>query len=271
MCKARAEPQIRLWAEPSLVPCMEDRAKNLFISQYVFCKTGRFPYMEHFWLSRPQHAHLAMSLRAVSLAYLSMELCCDEIQRRARYRYASALRLTNAALQSPHSAMHNATLLTVLLLYLYEKLTRQSVHDASGESKHLNGALTLLQLSGASQFGDTIRLGIFRQLSMSILLRCLREGHDIPPALLAIRQSVTTADDDGRLEGLMARFVALRSSVRKGELVGFEIDHGVKQLDTALVQHCSGPLRWKFADALAGHIKDTELFVHLVETASIGP
>lgn len=97
------------------------------------------------------------------------------------------------------------------------------------------------------------------------------EGHDIPPALLAIRQSVAAADYDGRLDGLMARFVALRSSIRKGELVECEIYDGVKQLDNALVQHCSRPLRWKFADALAGHINDTELFVHLVETASTGP
>ena len=225
--KAPIEPSPLSCSEAPLTPCIEERAKKLFISQYVFCKTGRFPYMDHFWLARPRHAHLAMGLRAVSLVCLSIELRSDEILRRARQRYSLALRLTNAALRCPQSAKNNATLLTVFLLYLYEKLTRKSVHDDSGESMHLSGAITLLQLSGASQFDDdAVRLLLFRQVSMSVFLKCLRHGDEAPPYLLSMRQSINVADQEGHLEGLIARFTALRSSVRKGELVGCEVYAG---------------------------------------------
>lgn len=148
-----------------------------------------------------------MSLRAVSLAFLSLELGCNDIQRRARYAYTSALHLTSIVLKSARFATHNATLLTVFLLYLYEKLMGYSAHGASGETKHLNGAIALLQISSASQFGDTIRLGLFRQLTMSIFLRCLRNGDDVPPALLELRQSAGAEDQDGYVENLMLEFV----------------------------------------------------------------
>jgi hypothetical protein len=187
----------------------------------------------------------------------------------ARQRYSLALNLTRAALQCPHIAKHNATLLTVLLLYLYEKFTCQLLSDSSGESKHLNGALALLQLSGASQFDDAIRLRIFRQVSMSILLRCLRIDDDIPPDLLSIRQSIDAADQDGYLEGLLIRYVALRGSIRKGELLESEIDEKVRELDDALAQTCLRSPRWKFADAMVGRISDKELFIHLIEATSI--
>lgn len=224
--------------------------------------------MDHFWLARPNHAHLAMALRAVSLAYLSIELCSDGILRRAGQRYSLALRLTNAALRYPPSAKNNATLLTVFLLYLYEKLTRKSGHDFSGESMHLSGALTLLQLSGASQFDDAVRILLFRKISMSVLLKCIRDGEDIPPYLLSMRQSITVADQEGHLEELIARFAALQSSVRKGELMGCEIYAVVAQLDDALVKHCSRPPKWKFADAIAGNIAYKDIFVHLIEVTS---
>jgi hypothetical protein len=267
--KAHVQPPIPASPEKLLAPCIEDRAKELFVSRYVYCKTARFPYMEHFWLARPHHAHLAVCVRAVSLAYLSVELCSPEILQRARQRYSSALRLTNTALQCLQTAKHNATLLTVLLLDLYEKLTQQLVSNSSDNSKHLDGALALLQLSGASQFDDAIRLRLFRQASMSILLRCLRRGDDIPPDLLSLRQSIDAVDQDGQLEGLMIRFVALRGGVRKGELPECEMDAEVKELDDALVQICSRPPRWKFADAIAGHVYNKELFIDLIEATTV--
>jgi hypothetical protein len=121
LCESSRSATGSVMPETPLASCIEDRANVLFSSQYVYCKTGRFPYMEHFWLARPPHAHLAMCLRAVSLACLSIELCSPEILQMARQRYSLALNLTRAALQCPHIAKHNATLLTVLLLYLYEK------------------------------------------------------------------------------------------------------------------------------------------------------
>lgn len=253
----------------SPLPQIDDCAKNFFISEYVFCKTGRFPYMDHFWLHRPPHAHLAAGLQAVSLSCLAVHFGSNDILRRARQQYDLTIRQTNAALQLPHSAKHNATLLTVLLLYLCEKLTRQGVHDASGEWKHLKGALSLLELSDATQFIDPIRLGIFRQCSMCILSRCITERHEIPRALLEISGSICSNDPDGRLEALMIRFVDIRNRIRKRELTSVDLHDQIVELDESLVRHCSGSLNWTFADAIVGRINDKELFMHLIESTAV--
>ena len=224
--------------------------------------------MENFWLARPHSPHLAVCVRAVSLAYMSYELRSPEILQHARQRYGLTLSLTNAALQNPQTAKHNATLLTVLLLDLYEKLTQQLVNNFLDDSKHLDGALALLQLSGKSQFDDDVRLRIFRQVSMAILLRCLRREEDIPPDLLQLRQSVDATDQDGRLEELMLRYVALRGLVRKGELLGDEMNAEVKELDEALIKICARPPRWKFSNAVTGDVHNTDLFIDLIEATT---
>lgn len=236
--------------------------------QYPYCRTAQFPYMEHFWVDRPRHTHLAMCIRAASLALLSYKLNSPEIHGRARKRYTSALQLTNTALQCPQTAKHNATLQTVLLLDLYEKLTKKLLNQPWDDSKHLDGAIALLQLSGASQFDDSIRLKLFRQTSMSILYRCLMRGEDIPADLLSLRHCVTSTIDDGQLEGLMKRFVALQGDVRKGNLQECEMEAKTKELDEALFKICSRPPKWTFSDAIAGQIYDGAAFIDLIDATS---
>jgi hypothetical protein len=47
------------------------------------------------------------------------------------------------------------------------------------------------------------------------------------------------------------------------------MDAEVKELDDALVQICSRPPRWKFADAIAGHVYNKELFIDLIEATTV--
>lgn len=225
--------------------------------------------MEQFWLSPPHHTHLAACLQAVSLATLALEFCSIEILQSARRQYSLTLHLTNRALLCPHIAQHNATLLTVILLYMYEKLTESQQNNASDGWKHLDGALTILQLSGASQFNDAIRLQLFRQVSMCILLRCLRRGEDLPPGLLSLRKFVDPTDKDGQLEGLLMKFTELKIGTQRGDILGCDIDVELKQLDFELLQICTEPPRWKFSEAMAGYVPDKEFFISLIESINI--
>jgi hypothetical protein len=152
---------------------------------------------------------------------------------------------------------------------MYEKLTHHLVSDSADESKHLDGAITLLKLSGASEFDDAVRLQLFRQVAMRVLLRCLGRGDDIPADFLSLRQSVKAIDRDGDLEELIVRFVTLQGGVRKDELSECEMHAEVKKLDQALIQICLRPPRWKFADVIAGHIDNKDLLIHLIEANSV--
>lgn len=225
--------------------------------------------MRHFYTTLPHPKHLFVCIRALSFAFLSYELRSPEILQRARQIYGSTLRLTNAALQNPHTAKDNATLLTVLLLDFYEKLTQHLVNNFRDDSKHLDGALALLQFSGASQFQDAIRLCLFRQVSMAILLRCLRRGDDIPPELLELRKSVDSIDQDGKLDELLTRFVALRGEARRGERLECEMIAEVKNIDDTLVQICSRPPKWTFANSVYGDVTNEELLIDLIEAVGV--
>lgn len=266
--KANGKPPSLARPERPLVLCIEDRAKNLFISDYVYCKTDRLPYMEHFWDTQPPHAHLAAALQAVSIIYLATELCSPEIHQRAIKQYSLALQLTNTALQSPQSVKHNATLLTVLILSMYEKFTRRLVDGSPDEYKHLEGALALLHLSDASQFDDSIRLQLFHHVSMRTLLRCLDCGDGIPANLLSLRQSIDVTNKDSRFHDLVMEFVVLQNAVRKGDMPESEIYVEVKRLDDELVQICTRIPTWKFMDVILGRVDHKELLIHLLEATS---
>jgi len=264
VCKVNKQSPRLPSPEKLMLPPVEDRAKDFFVSRFVYTTTARFPYMEHFWIARPDHTHLAMCVRAVSLAYLSFELHSPEILQRARHRYTSALALTNMALRSMKTAMHNATLLTVILLDMTEKFTQILANEAWDNWRHLNGALALLQLGGASQFDDIIRLRLFRQLSFTILLRCLRAGKDIPPALLTLRQSINADDQDGKLEALVLNFVMLRREVDTGMIQEDEMAVEVGKLDDGLLRICSRRPKWMFVDVIAGNINHKEFVIDLM-------
>ncbi len=255
--------------EKLLLPPLEDRAKELFVSKYVLCSTARASCMEHFYVTLPHPAYLVVCIRAVSLAYLSYELRSPEILQRARQTYGSTLRLTNAALQNVQTVKHNATLLTVLLLDMYEKLTQQLVNNITCDTKHLDGALALLQLSGTSQFEDVISLRLFRLISMTILVRCLRRGSDVPLELLELQKLVDSVDKAGKLDDILTRFVALRGEVRRGEKLESEAIAKTKSLDDAVARISLRPPRWTFANGASGDVDYEKLFIDLIEATSM--
>jgi hypothetical protein len=163
------------------------------------------------------------------------------------------------------TAMHNATLLTVILLDMTEKFTQLLANEAWDNWRHLNGALALLKLGDASQFDDVIRLRLFRQLSFTILLRCLRSGKDIPATLLLLRQNIHAEDQDGKLEALVTSFVMFHRKLQKGEIHENEMAVEVSELDEKLLQICSRPPKWKFADLAAGNTNQKEFLINLME------
>lgn len=161
--------------------------------------------------------------------------------------------------------MHNATLLTVILLDMTEKFTQILANEAWDNWRHLNGALALLKLGGTSQFDDVIRLRLFRQLSFTILLRCLRSGKDIPHTLLSLRQGIHAEDQDGKLEALVTSFVMLQRKAQKGEIQENKMATEVSELDEKLLHICSRPPKWKFVDMVAGDTNYKEFLIDLME------
>jgi hypothetical protein len=110
--------------EPRSLPLsLELQARDAFFAYYVTGTSKTWDFLKPFYDPTHSPKHLTLSIDAVSLAYLSHQVYSDAALATARERYISALRMASRALQSPEVAAKHTTLLTSLLLDLFEKIT----------------------------------------------------------------------------------------------------------------------------------------------------
>jgi hypothetical protein len=112
--------------KPALVGLpLEDRAFCYFANRYAFAPTqyldpGYLPVLKLVSQRKNASACLSYSLSAVSLAAFSTKLNARKTILRARSAYATALHLTNEAIQHPDSCRDDELLASVVLLALFE-------------------------------------------------------------------------------------------------------------------------------------------------------
>jgi hypothetical protein len=108
----------------------------------------------------------------------------------------------------------------VLLLDLFEKLTR-GIQDSASETRHLEGAMALVQLRSEEQFSSPVRLRMFLKLTLLILQNCLQRKIPPSPDFLVLREKsrlyvVNERDPRWRWGELLAGIVRLREDMREG-------------------------------------------------------
>ncbi|KAH8646966.1 hypothetical protein BGZ60DRAFT_231118 [Tricladium varicosporioides] len=239
-----------LYLTPSISVALEHRAKRLFIGHHVFgYDTPIAPvlsYMKMFYpLDLAAERHVIASLRAVSFAYLACNLADSRILWRARQLYSFALRYTNDALKQLKTVKDNTTLLTVLLLDLFEKITdgagteRDNIYVTEKEGKHLEGALAIVKLRGKEQFSDPVSLRMFIHLSSNILSRSLRRNVDVPEDLISLNRHaekfINITSLEWRISNLMLSLADLKAHIRKGGTT----KSNILQTLTEMVNECS--------------------------------
>lgn len=153
----------------SLNPSLELQARDAFFAFHVTKTSRSWDFLEQFRDPTRSPEHLALSIDAVSLAYLSHQVSSDVALLSATEKYVSALRMTNKALQSPELATKDTTLLAALLLDLFEKITNVTHHSNSWIS-HVIGALALVKLRGLENFRGPAALHILMRLSNNLII-----------------------------------------------------------------------------------------------------
>ncbi|KAL9106340.1 MAG: hypothetical protein Q9227_008609 [Pyrenula ochraceoflavens] len=223
---------------------LPDLALASFFHHYVSGFSKTYDVLEPLYLRSPpslsSDPHLPASVEAVSLAFFSFHHSNPRALRIANERYATvALPLLNAALSaSPESAASDSTLLSVLLLDLFEKITKSlpsasscslspspsgsesARTDADPWTSHVNGAVALLKLrgnQGASRFHDYASVRLAVRLSTNLLITCLASNAPVPTALIKLRRDLEpfldTTDPKWRLSGLALKFCLLREAM----------------------------------------------------------
>jgi hypothetical protein len=117
---------------------------------------------------------------AFSLANFSNELFSSLALEKARRQYTVALGMTNNALGSPPKITQDTTLITVIMLAMFEKMTKRDRHSIEAEKKHIDGAIVLAKLRGPEQFKSPITRRIFSQLNSLVVANYNERGIKVP-------------------------------------------------------------------------------------------
>ncbi|KAF1838352.1 hypothetical protein BDW02DRAFT_542175 [Decorospora gaudefroyi] len=163
-----------------VMPNLEDQAQGFFIANYVappsLVPRGQFEWLPRLLAQPNVDAVLSYSVNAVSLAGFATAVKDPTILRKSRIAYVSALNMTNDALRVKETAVKDSTLISVILLGMYENIVYKDKRSAAAWSKHVNGACTLLYLRGIEQFRSEAGRHIFHQFYGTATLAALEMG-----------------------------------------------------------------------------------------------
>lgn len=150
---------------------------------------------------------LAASVRATSLASFAHYVRSPELAHQSRYHYTKAIQLTNSALASTQDAARDSTLLSTILLGLYEVLTGRNERSMKDWADHVRGAAALLKLRGREQFHSSFTRRMFLQATTSVLASCMQRSIRLP------QHVVDMLDDLSEIMGSIAEFGRLGCSI----------------------------------------------------------
>ncbi|OGM41983.1 hypothetical protein ABOM_009514 [Aspergillus bombycis] len=166
---------------------------NYFLANYVVRQSppssGFLDYVPRILTLDDDNEILQGAILAVGLAGLAHSTRQADLRRRSRAMYTRTIKRMNQALSDPPTARRHSTIVTVLILSLYEF----GESSLNGWDRHIQGATSLLELRGKTQFTTPIGLQIFKDIFSHLLINCLRMGSAIPAPLRMIRAEASKA------------------------------------------------------------------------------
>lgn len=201
-----------------LAPDMETTGRDMFFANFVCDFSQTWDVLLKYSSSVDMPEHLALSLDAVSLAFMAHGTGSTQAGDLSRTKYVAALRTTNLELQSSESAKRPSTFDGALLLDLFEKMTRSIPEDAAPRHAHLDGALALAKLRGIDTFQEGPELRSLLGLSLNATLCCLATRTKVSEPIRAIRehmaQSTNRESMNWKLSNVLMDFVDLVADIR---------------------------------------------------------
>jgi hypothetical protein len=253
----------------SLVPSIEDRATGYFFANYVIGVygpvRGYLDHLEHVYKSSLDENLLA-SIKAVGLASFSNLGSAPMLMRQAMHEYATALHLTNAALRDPVAVKKDSTLLSIMILGIFETVTGNNQRSLSAWAQHINGAAALVKLRGREQFSTAEGRRMFIQVTTSLLISCIQRWLPLPSYIIQMRedikkfQTVYIYEPAWLSHEAMIKFVNFRASVWDGSLSDDEVIlEKALEIDRFIVSSFANlPQGWEYqtiyTDADAEHV-----------------
>ena len=195
---------------------------------------------------------LNASVDAVSLAFFSFQFDYRQAWHLSRHKYLSALPLLNKTLRAPEFAPSDATLLAVLLLDLYEKITNNNPRSIGSWMSHINGALALVNMRKEPALLDYTGIRLSARLSTNLLISCVSANSPVPPALVKLRADLepflNVDDPKWRISGLVVKYANLKGAIQDGCLHTSDIITRATEIDREFLLLAKYmPPRWLYS------------------------
>ncbi|RDW88756.1 hypothetical protein BP6252_00788 [Coleophoma cylindrospora] len=233
-------------ADYALSPPAEDVAAGYFAANFITPSAGpsrgTWTYLEDFSSTGPSMDPMVNAgMTAIFVGAMSNQYRSQALVVRARREYASALNQINAALRSPTEAVKDSTLLSIMILSVYETITASNKMSVKAWTEHLNGAGALIRLRGTAQFKTATGRGLFLQVLNHYLMSCIQREIPLPNDFIDLRKEAAkytdTTEPQWQSVNSIIEFAFFRAAVRAGRFSNLkEIIDTAINMDTILAR-----------------------------------
>ncbi|GAB1320773.1 hypothetical protein MFIFM68171_10983 [Madurella fahalii] len=221
----------------TLAPTCQEQGTAYFFSRYVTMEETachqRFDFLRDVWKpssSAPgQVDGVLASMTAVGLMGLASMTQSSDLMDAARKSYGTALRLTNHALKDSAEVVKDSTMLSVLILGVFEMMTEITPRTLTVEAfqKHVNGAAALARMRGPAQFQTRAGRSMFSMLCQRVIISCAQRNVPMPNCLIELWHEMARTFKPEcptrHLVPLVWQILQLRFEIKSGALTDREI------------------------------------------------
>jgi hypothetical protein len=249
----RADAQMSAF---SLAPTIEDRGTGFFVANYVLGmdgpSKGHLDYLVDMARGQTLDDGLLSSMKAVGLAGYAHAMHAPSLMKNARYQYVRALQSINKALRDPVGVKKDSTLLSIMILGIFETTTGTNRGSLKDWAEHINGAAAVIKLRGPTQIERPAGRRMLVQVAANQMIFCLQRGVSLPDHMKEYMSSaikfVGNPDPAFTVNDTMMHFTDLRASIVNKSLTDREeILSRALELDGVLLQISTNtPPGWEY-------------------------
>jgi hypothetical protein len=227
----------------ALAPTIEERATAFFLKNYIMTADG--PAIGHmtilYRLKGTLPESLLAGMKAVGIAGYAHAVYAPSLMKHARYQYVQALRATNETLRNPNLAVKDSTLISILILSIYEAVTGKTEKSIKAWSDHINGASALLKLRGRQQIESIDGRQLFLQTVGTLMVTSIQQNIPLPDYIIEwtreAREESGFPNPGLTCQEIMMEFTEYNAQITNGTLSdpdaiitrGLELDNLLKE------------------------------------------
>ena len=240
----------------SIAPTVDERATCYFVFHYLVGiqapSRGVLDNLLLLYQTGSIDENLLTAVKAISYASYAHHMQSPELKDVSRYQYTKSVKMTNKALQSNFDAAKDSTLMSVMILGMYEIITGRTQRSLEAWMEHVRGSAALIRMRGEEQLKTPQGRRLFIQASIGILSSCVQLNVAVPrqveELIRKIPQYLDTDDEFVHISfGIHLTLIEInqyRAAVVKGKLADpHEILAKALELDAKLEHFLVNPPR----------------------------